>query len=209
MQQDEKRDMGTKGFKNQEVNIGRRKLAKAGIIATPVLMSLTGRNAMGAQCSPSGFMSGNLSNHGHENDTCGGGYSPGYWGTHPEEWPNVSKGDPVTINPGTCDLSASKGSITSNCTVYNSDGTMFHEAFAGSAYVGMTMMQVLWEQEGSLAFHAVASFLNAVMVPGYGVPVQTIVDMVNSVLNTGYYVTGSGDEMNEEDVKDYLISLYH
>ncbi|AEF99760.1 hypothetical protein [Methylomonas methanica] len=56
----------------------RRTFAKAGVVG-PVIMSVMGRPAFGAQCL-SNMLSGNLSDPNRGND-CWGGMSPGFWKT--------------------------------------------------------------------------------------------------------------------------------
>lgn len=70
------------------VDIARRDFTKSGLAVSGVLLTLASRSALGGNLvcnSPSGFLSGNTSVHGTP-ASCNG-VSPGYWGTHPENWP--------------------------------------------------------------------------------------------------------------------------
>lgn len=69
--------------KENGVDQTRRGLAKAGVIAAPVLMTLSSKSAfaVGRECTPSNLASGNLSSP-VDYDTCGG-CTPGYWGSAP------------------------------------------------------------------------------------------------------------------------------
>lgn len=74
----------------------KRKLLKGAAVA-PLLMTIASRPvlAMGI-CTPSAWVSGNLSDHNKEREC--GGRSPGYWKTKPGRWPNSYK--PGTCKPG-------------------------------------------------------------------------------------------------------------
>ena len=95
----------------ESINLSRRRFSRSGIIISGVLLSLSSRAAVGGNfvCqSPSGFLSGNASVHGTPT-TCGG-HSPGYWGTHPEQWP-------FPYEPGKC------GSTSTSCNTSSSSSS--------------------------------------------------------------------------------------
>ncbi len=73
----------------------RRCFIQTSLAASGVLLTLTSRSALGSYIckSPSGFLSGDASTQGAP-ITCTG-RSPGYWGTHPEQWPSP-------YEPGKC-----------------------------------------------------------------------------------------------------------
>ncbi len=80
----------------------RRRMLKAGATATPVMMTLLSRPAFGwnstNQCkTPSGFLSGNLSQHGKA-QYCSG-VTPGYWkqDQHFCDWPAPYYPTTVTV----------------------------------------------------------------------------------------------------------------
>ncbi|GEM_PF-5197985 len=107
--------------KKQDVDQGRRNVAKAGL-AAPVIMTLSSKSAfgMGRECTPSNLASGNLSSP-VDMSTCGG-CTPGYWGSAPHadyEGAGVSAGgaDPFVAVFGYMASSCSDtgGGIASNC----------------------------------------------------------------------------------------------
>lgn len=150
----------------------RRRLLKGAAAVTPVILTVASRPALGAICTPSGFISGNLS-HTHEEDYCYG-RSPGYWkNRNPEpetRWTDVF-----------CCLWRDNAGITWD-TNYTFD-------------------QILKKLDGNddhyeFAFHAVACYLNAKYKPDgiYAMTEQNVQDLINDVLTTGYYhnpVTGT------------------
>lgn len=144
----------------KSVDESRRRFTKSGLAVSGVLLTLASRSALGNGfvCkSPSGFLSGNVSAHG--NPQLCSGRTPGYWGTHPEQWP-------LPYLPGSC-----SGSTLRSCTQASnwSGGTLFSSVFDcsinGSIYNGYTMMQVIWMAGGTdphqLGAHIVSALLNA------------------------------------------------
>lgn len=144
----------------KSVDGSRRRFTKSGLVASGVLLTLASRSALGTGfvCkSPSGFLSVNASTHGTPK-TCSG-RTPGYWGTHPEQWPSP-------YLPGTCDFSNGK-----SCSSVEdwSGGTLFSSVFncnnKGSKYKRYSMMKVIWLGGGGdpdqLGAHIVAALLNA------------------------------------------------
>ena len=191
------------------VDESRRSLAKASL-ATPVLMSLATRPVLAGggygDCSLSGFMSGNVSNHQHK-CTPGFGCTPGYWKNHPAVWLPLT-----TFSPGTCAKVKIQGSLedcttvdpnTHSCTdpkngcdvwdmSFETGGaTTFASVFGrNSAYYPgdstASLMEVLQTTEGSLDFHACAAVLNAAAYPiEYGASVAQVVDAYNKAVDEG------------------------
>jgi hypothetical protein len=78
--------MATDEKKTKKSDPTRRRLL-IGLAGTPIMASLPSRSAWGQECSISGMLSGNLSNHLHECRTLGEGKTPEYWKTHPACWP--------------------------------------------------------------------------------------------------------------------------
>lgn len=126
----------------QRMNEGRRRIAKAGLLA-PVVMTLASRPSWGANCTVSGMYSGNLSN---PTDTCEGN-SPAYWreqAINGGSWPS-----PYT--------SSTLFSPDSSQGVFESD----------SNYDSQTLLNVLGGPNSSdptldtLGAHTVAALLNA------------------------------------------------
>ena len=100
-----------KNIKNVETNksvvdLSRRRFAKAGLIAAPILSTLPGKSAFASSaniannCTVSGNLSGNLSKD-TTTDPCEFGYkgrTPGYWKNHPYQWGAVG----ADIFPNRC-----------------------------------------------------------------------------------------------------------
>ena len=94
----------------------KRRLLKGAVVA-PLLVTVASKPVLAGICTPSAWVSGNLSDHNKEREC--GGHSPGYWKTKPGQWPGPYK-------PGTC-KAVSKHE-------YKGDGTRFHDIFAGGQY---------------------------------------------------------------------------
>lgn len=107
-----------------------------GLAGTPIMASLPSRSAWGAECSISGMLSGNLSNHLHDCRTLGDGKTPEYWKSHPVCWPAVlglecgtmykpkvnGSGPPKKVsNP--CDECDDQGRVLSDNTYTYANGT--------------------------------------------------------------------------------------
>ena len=74
----------------QQVSESRRRFAKAGLLASPILMSVASRPVFGAPCL-SNILSGNLSDP--DRGQCRPGDSPETWKSNPGSWPKgVSPG---------------------------------------------------------------------------------------------------------------------
>ena len=188
-------DLGLDASKS--IKKGRRHFLIGAAKTAPVILTVAGRPALGAQCFPSGFASGNLSKP-DEPMSCGG-LSPGYWKNH------ITSGDwPYPYQPGTC------ASMGCNHGVH-SNGTMFDTAFelSGSSHAGETMLQVLWNYPGSVAFHATAALLNAASgTLGY-MPESMVRRIYSEWLTLGYYTTSSGIQMFGQEIKDFFNNTYH
>ena len=195
------------------VDSSRRKFAMSGV-ASAVLLSLPSRSvlASGGGCggcqSPSGFQSGNLSQHGKPK-YCSG-RTPGYWGTHggtPNRYKNYYPGDwkGTGFDPGKWVLCSSSiktaccGS-TSNTCGYWAGGTKFSDVFQcsghGSIYSGKTLMQVIWGNGGAdpyqLGAHIASALLNAAKGLTPPLSVQDVKDIFNEWNRTGGYVPSAG-----------------
>jgi hypothetical protein len=173
----------------------RRRFIKGAAVASPVLLSLVSRPVMGAAryCSASGFMSGNLSQP-HTSESCGG-LSPGYYKNN--AWPSLYE----------------SGTKNGNTKPYTfSDGTTFHPLFATGTYNYGTksMLEVLWTQPGSFAFHTIAALLNAASgINGYALTTSQVIDIWNQINSVGYYQTSNGFQMSESDAKAFFENTYH
>jgi len=185
----------------------KRTFLKGAAAMAPVIMTVASRPVFGAQCTPSAWVSGNLSDHGKLNLTCGG-HGPGYWKTNIDGRWNATGFFPGScINPG-----------IGTCTEYDVDGTRFHLGFTsggvfeGRRFGALTLMQVLWSKKNSdpsqLGAHIIAALLSASTVPNYGMTVRTIKDMYRQLENTGTYKPSIGDPMNEQEVVLFLRNTF-
>ncbi len=183
----------------------RRRLIKGVAGATPLLMTVASRPVLGAQCTPSAWVSGNLSDHGHEKMSCGG-RSPGYWKTAARRWRRTG------YHPGTCTMKHH-----GICRTYNNDGTPFHSSrrggvFAGGFYGDRTLMQVLWLDGGAdpyqLGAHIVAALLNAASNPGYGMSVADVQDMYRQLEFKGFYQPSSGEPMTTQECVLFIQNTF-
>lgn len=192
----------------------RRKFGKAGLaVGAAVILTVASRPVLAnlACQAPSGFCSGNVSQHGTPL-TCTG-YPPFYYGTRAGEWPS-------SCMPGTC---ATTGN--GQRTDYQSDGTPFHSSicndgsmrgtkcgvFAGSQFGSQTLMQVIWlDGVGDpylFGAHMVAALLNAYKGLTSGVlTVQGVKDIWNEYDSKGYYEPTAGVKWYPSDIVAYLKS---
>lgn len=188
----------------------RRRLLKGVAAATPVIMTVASRPVLGAQCTPSAWVSGNLSDHGRDAISCGG-RSPGYYKTRPEAWAGTM------FDPGTCARTTRMGT----CKVYRPDGTPFHRfsrlrrrgVFPGHYYHNKTLMQVLWlrghEDPYRLGAHIVAALLNAASIPEYGLSVRDVIRMYGQLARRGYYKPASGGHpMSAQEVVLFIRNTF-
>lgn len=184
------------------INEARRQFTRTGLVASGILLTLTSRAAVGGNfvCkSPSGFLSGNLSQHGKP-ITCSG-VSPGYWGTHPTQWP-------LPYQAGTCK--------TKTCT-HSADwsgGTLFRNIFTcagqGRIYTNYSMMQVIWlsgtGDPSQLGAHCVAAILNARMATTPVLTETKVVNIFNEWDSKGYFEPTAGVKWYAADIVNYLNS---
>ena len=174
----------------------RRRFIKGSAAVTPVLLSLVSRPVMGTTrfCSASGFMSGNLS---QPNTGLGcGGLSPGYWKNH-SPWPSPY-------------VSGTQNGNGNGSTF--AGGTKFHDVFAKGRYNYGTksMLEVLWTDPGSFAFHTIAALLNAASgLYGTALTTTQVIQIWNQIMSVGYYQTSNGLQMSESDAKAFFENTYH
>jgi len=182
----------------------RRHLIKGIGVSAPLMMTVASRPVLGAQCTPSAWVSGNLSAQA-ETFSCGG-RSPGYWKTDPSRWTGTG------YVPGTCGDSR----VTGICRRFNSDGTPFHRSAggvcAGSTFGSNSMMQVLWmrrrQDHYQLGAHIVAALLNAASIPDYGMSQSDVLDMYSQLANSGSYQPTAGFTMTAEDCVRFIRNTF-
>ena len=178
----------------------RRRLLKAGAAATPVVMTLLSRPAFGwnsaNQCkTPSGFLSGNLSQTGNA-QYCSG-VTPGYW-----KQPQFFANWPAPYYPTT---------VTG---VGGHQATKFHPLFAGSFFIvnghSETLLDVLQNSAGggtyALGCHIAAALLNA--AKGW-TPVLSVAQVKNiwaEFDSQGYFEPSAGIHWDAAQIVTYLQS---
>ena len=221
---------------NGEINPSRRKLAGAALGATAVF-TLASRPVWGGQCSsPSGFISGNLSQHG--TPIMCSGRSPGYWKNHPEAWP-AGYLPGTAINPGTAKKSgaASKGNGYKNQPENWSGGTLFHPTFSSGTgpnkaffadldknpntpKTSLSMMQIMQMNDGNnpwgltdnanLGSHIVAALLNAATVPNLTpvLSVTAVIGMWNEWVSKGYFEPTANVRWDAATIVTYIKSTF-
>jgi len=173
-------------------NPGRRRFAGAGVILT--LASEPGMAAVMCK-SPSGSLSGSLqSSPGSQTVVCGG-LSPGYWKTHPEDWP-----------PGYYPSTSGKRKANTFASVFPFGST--------TLYKTGTLMEVLENGDPSqdpynLGFHLVAAYFNVLTNKINYVTVERLKGMWHDLVTYGYYSPAAGVKWYAESVKNYLQSTEH
>lgn len=93
-----------------------------------------------------------------------------------------------------------------------SGGTKFHPLFATGKYNYGTksMLEVLWTEPGSFAFHTIAALLNAASgLYGTTLTATQVIEIWNQIMSTGYYLTSNGLRMYESDAKAFFENTYH
>ena len=160
------------------INHGRRALARAVLVGTPVILTLASKPSLAAinnQCTVSGQLSGNMSaahGGGPCETTTYKGLTPGYWGQHPLDWKYCAYSG-TELNPGSCTNGSMVGGHCDKNS-YMDDGTKFHKFFYGSLFGTQTLMQVIQAGGTSdtyqLGAHSAAALLNACYFKkaGYG-----------------------------------------
>ncbi|MEN6586000.1 MAG: hypothetical protein ABFE02_08170 [Sulfuricella sp.] len=204
----------------KSVDESRRGFTKSGLAASGVLLTLASRPVLACVCkSPSGFLSGNVSTHGTP-QTCSG-RTPGYWGTHPQQWPSP-------FLPGDCKHGTS-GTHVSDWSGGTRFSTEFNCSGNGSIYVAYqeehkdskrskttyqssvySMMQVIWLGGGGdpyqLGAHIVAALLNAVKGLTPTLTEAQVINIFNEWNLHGYFEPTAGVKWYEADIVDYLKS---
>jgi hypothetical protein len=167
----------------------RRRLAKAGVGAAGVLVTLESHAAMTPlMCkSPSGALSGGLNSHYGPAPACSG-LSPGYWKNH-DGWPcsRTAMFASVFYVPGNINSCDSKKEVTS--------------------YRCATLEDLLEAKDYdtyNLGMHMVATYLNILSGKIGFLSVDTLKNMWYEVRTTGRYSPAAGVYWTAEEVKKYL-----
>ena len=190
-------------YTQSEVNEARRTISKIAV-ASPVLMSLVSKSALGGvACSPSGAMSGNISGHDHTECT-GNGCTPGFWKQNLDAWGCAGK------SPGTCQRTNGSG----KCMEWNTAGGDTFEDCFGFAFplsptypdsaIPYTLLDVMLDHEnwgaiGTYYFHLCAALLNSLCAPfAYGSTDAEIIAFADQVEE------GEIDKITAKDVLDRM-----
>lgn len=182
----------SKSDASQPAQLARRKfLIKGAAASVPVILTVASRPAMGGNfCTPSGFLSGNLSNPEDDRLMCNG-KSPGFWRNRfPHHYKNVKFS---TVFGGVW--------VDGGGTPWNPDATL-HEVIH---YRGT-------EDRYKLGAHSVAAYLNAEYRTKLNYPMrtETVVDVVRQVLTMGVYTDPStGLSMDALEVKSFFQDTYN
>jgi len=164
---------------NSSIDQSRRKFTQASF-AAPIVMSLASQPVWGAECTLSGFMSGNVSGHVHE---CGRGCTPGFWKNNYEAWATTD------YSPGNC----IDRKPNNTCAQWNAaSGTTFSYVFGFNPTGGdaaTTMMEVLLKDSShgsanSYESHLIAFALNASSNPTeYGSTLAQLDEAFQAIAN--------------------------
>lgn len=237
--------------------IGRRRLLRAGLAATPVVLAVSGRSAMAAVCPNDGLSlatwasinpSGDgvtciASSHTHTASSRSLGLSPGYWKPNPNgqtfqppyPWPiapfdtittQVNKTSSFKQGPGLFEQglnTTERNSDGTGGTTYiwnpieyrqykgipkNADGwdtgTKYNAIFSGVSET-RSFSRILLDDDGSLAWHFCAAYLNAAAMPA-GTYVMTTAEVIFLELN-GTVVPG-GKSLTNEQIKAFLSQTW-
>ena len=177
---------------------GRRRLLQGGLAAGPVILTLFSRPAFGTgnngECkAPSGFLSGNMSQHG--NPTFCSGRTPGYWkqSQHFSQWRPLCYPTKVSGSGG-------------------HDATKFHSAttgFNGSQFGTKTMLEVLDAGGGgyiALGRHITAALLNAAAGLTPVLSQTQVRNIWNEFVSKGYYEPSAGIRWYPDEIVAYLVT---
>lgn len=221
----------------------RRRLLTGGAAGAGVLLAMQAKTALGGtvagtvRCqSPSAMLSGNLSHHPHDETTCSGGRSPGFW-KQPGNF-NLWVGMTApTFKPGVRISDCTNGmSGVSPCDIAIR-GTLLNAIFSGAPAFGV-WEALIWPTnyptatdvgtsscaltggqsdvfggKGQLLRHLSCAYLNAGAIPSmYPITQAQVIAMWNAVKNGGTYCptgpSGPGCAMTADDIIAYISGMY-
>ncbi len=218
----------------------RRKLVFGGtaVLATLASSSVLGDGRLGYICSPSGFMSGNMSGNHDLAFRCGG-FSPGGWRENARKGGNqdgsvhdwVAAGCYPYPRDHTIDIVVNdRGDKTTlEINFYEHHGvdlptsgvpSTFYAKFGvlpGNGDSATTLLQVM-EDSNSVERHFVAGYLNANLFANgnpknfaFYISPALVVDMYREYALSGYdyYQTSGGNKLYAGDLKDFFNRTYH
>ncbi|RLK51659.1 hypothetical protein DFR31_1604 [Alkalispirillum mobile] len=182
--------------------VSRRRFGQTALASAPVvLMAMHSRPlkaSVAANCTPSGWVSGNTSPH-HEKEPCGG-RTPGYWAGgnphHPQGWVD-NKDTLVNSSYGFPGITYFDGSGP------DGEATML-DAVSGP---GQYPLGINSTDERQVLRFGTAALLNAKyseVTDGYPLSEAQVREMVIAVLTTGFYESGTGETLNMEQMHRFL-----
>ncbi|WP_019023449.1 MULTISPECIES: hypothetical protein [unclassified Thioalkalivibrio] len=202
----------------------RRRLSRAMLGATPLLMTLHASplKAAGANCMPSGWASGNVSRHDGPQDC--GGHSPDYWSggydpTHASLSQNVSGqgrgGGGQLFNSASFHshpewrLAVESGVLFDSNYGFPGVSRGFQEeegdlTMIGAVSASVFVLDVQGAAEREVIRHGTAALLNAKYTNGYPLSERLVRDIVTDTLEHGHYETDGGDRLYPEQVYRFL-----
>ena len=200
--------------------VGRRRLLRAGLAATPVVLAVSGRSAMASTACPTTGLSPlawhSLTKGGTQAipQNCSHTVTPGQGGTSPGGWkPQVSAGKIAPSWPATCVPFAGyvSGQGCNSSTNFTT-GTKFNQIFVGSPFTTFAdwsfsnIFLGSGTSTGSVEFHLCAAYLNALTVAGYPLTIADVLALANRKIGTVTVASGSsGDTL----IKNFIQQTYH
>jgi hypothetical protein len=213
----------------------RRRLLTGTAAGAGVVLAMQAKTALGSTgvCqSPSAQVSGNLSHHPHDNGTCWGGRSPGFW-KKPASFgywvgllkPTFKSGTNISDCQGISDVTpcdiATRGTML-NAFPFNApynygvwEVLVWPTNYPTSTGVGTTLCQTtggnadVFGGQGQLLRHLVCAYLNANSGFAYPIKADQVIAMWNAVKNGGTYdPNGTGQGMTANDIILYISGMY-
>lgn len=185
------------------VNTSRRRFG-IGAASAAVVMSLHAQPLKAAaNCTASGWVSGNTSRHPELQDC--GGRTPGYWQNennkhHPEGWVKT-RNESVSSQHGFPGL----GEYTRTSDEGDFGSATLLDAVKGPGDVRLNTAD---NHERQVLRFGTAALLNAryayEVAPGYPLTEDEVRDIVTEALTTGYYVASTGDRLTLSQVHAFL-----
>lgn len=155
-------------MEERPVSNSRRKFNAAGLLASPVLLSVVSRPVFGVGCM-SNILSGNLSEP--DRGDCNLGLTPRNFTINPGAWP-ISAGfvRPGNKHPDSCN-DCRPGNGNSNAWICTG-GTVFSDYFPGGS--DRQMYELLCMEPGSNESYIITALLNALTDPSYVLTVAQV-----------------------------------
>jgi len=204
---------------NSTVDLSRRRLTKAGLIAAPILSTLPGKSALAGNCtSLSGIMSGNLSSQDGQNEPCDDtpessyGRSPGYWRTVCNNSHSFPLGYDDYHHKLKNFVAGGKSFIFPNATI--GDFTALEALWLQLKHTGKHAGLSGMTQPGiDLLRHSIAAVFNGVNDPAYFISPGQVVDVFNDIIASGdasgYYVEPvTGEHVYYSDIINMYEASY-